>query len=154
MSVNFFLRHPLLSHINWIFAFYCSGKMLLLMYHINLLIPKSSLLWGNFATSAKDIWSVSSLWIFMRWFNLAWLMEFLKYRTRGTIVRSRIISRTPKKQANFHFFVLKFPHKKRKKQIETADNRAARTVPKFIDFRFIQWTLYWWILLLIFNWLF
>ena len=71
----------LLSHINWIFAFYCSGKMLLLMYHINLLIPKSSLLWGNFATSAKDIWSVSSLWIFMsmRWFNLAWLMEFLKY---------------------------------------------------------------------------
>ena len=50
----------LLSHINWIFAFYCSEKMLLLMYHINLLIPKSSLLLGNFAanlfaTSAKDI---------------------------------------------------------------------------------------------------
>ena len=41
----------LLSHINWIFAFYCSGKMLLLMYHINLLIPKSSLLLGNFAAN-------------------------------------------------------------------------------------------------------
>ena len=53
------------------------------------------------------------------------------YRTRGTIVRSRIISRTPKKQANFHFFGLKFPHKKRKKQIETADNRATRTVDKY-----------------------
>ena len=54
------LNYLILSHINWIFALYCSGKMLLLMYHINLLIPKSSFLLGNFvanlfATSAKDI---------------------------------------------------------------------------------------------------